>query len=171
VEERVYRTIEDFLAHWKEESAGFSELLAVLTDESLDQPVADGHRTLGRIAWHLVTTVPEMMSKTGLGIRSVAEDAPLVASAGEIAEAYERVAIDLDDAIRTSWKDADLAVEDEMYGSRWTRSYTLKCLVEHQIHHAGQMTVLMRQAGLPVPGRYGPAKEDWAKHGMEPPAV
>jgi uncharacterized damage-inducible protein DinB len=28
------------------------------------------------------------------------------------------------------------------------------------------MTVLMRQAGLRVPGIYGPAKEEWEEHGM-----
>jgi len=33
------------------------------------------------------------------------------------------------------------------------------------------MTVLMRQAGLRVPGVYGPAHEDWAGMGMEPPEV
>ena len=31
------------------------------------------------------------------------------------------------------------------------------------------MTVLMRQAGLTVPGVYGPAKEEWAVAGMEAP--
>jgi uncharacterized damage-inducible protein DinB len=33
------------------------------------------------------------------------------------------------------------------------------------------MTVLMRQAGLAVPGMYGPAREDWAKYGMAAPAI
>ena len=32
-------------------------------------------------------------------------------------------------------------------------------LINHQNHHRGQMTVLMRQAGLTVPGVYGPAKK------------
>ena len=40
-------------------------------------------------------------------------------------------------------------------------------LINHQNHHRGQMTVLMRQAGLTVPGVYGPAKEEWATAGME----
>lgn len=31
------------------------------------------------------------------------------------------------------------------------------------------MTVLMRQAGLPVPGIYGPAKEEWTTFGLEAP--
>jgi uncharacterized damage-inducible protein DinB len=54
-----------------------------------------------------------------------------------------------------------------MYGQRWKRGFTLTALVEHQIHHRGQMTVLMRQAGLRVPGIYGPAREDWASMGMK----
>ena len=33
------------------------------------------------------------------------------------------------------------------------------------------MTVLMRQAGLRVPGFYGPVREDWAQWGMEVPTV
>ncbi|MBI2416475.1 MAG: hypothetical protein HYV28_00920 [Ignavibacteriales bacterium] len=28
------------------------------------------------------------------------------------------------------------------------------------------MTVLMRQAGLKVPGAYGPSREEWAAYGM-----
>ena len=35
-----------------------------------------------------------------------------------------------------------------------------------EAHHRGQMTVLMRQAGLTVPGIYGPAQEEWAAMGM-----
>lgn len=30
----------------------------------------------------------------------------------------------------------------------------------HQVHHRGQMTVLMRQAGLHVPSIYGPSRDD-----------
>ena len=54
-----------------------------------------------------------------------------------------------------------------MYGMSWKRGTTLSILVNHQAHHRGQMTVLMRQAGLMVPGVYGPAKEEWASMGME----
>ena len=63
-----------------------------------------------------------------------------------------------------------LTVEDEMYGQRWTRGFSLGALVNHEIHHRGQMTVLMRQAGQKVPGLMGPAKEEWSQFGMpEPP--
>jgi uncharacterized damage-inducible protein DinB len=39
-------------------------------------------------------------------------------------------------------------------------------LITHQIHHRAQMTVLMRLAGLKVPGVCGPAKEEWKAMGM-----
>jgi uncharacterized damage-inducible protein DinB len=42
----------------------------------------------------------------------------------------------------------------------------LRVLIQHEVHHRGQMTVLMRQAGLEVPGVYGPAREEWAACGM-----
>jgi uncharacterized damage-inducible protein DinB len=44
-------------------------------------------------------------------------------------------------------------------------------LISHQIHHRGQMTVLMRQAGLAVPSIYGPVKEGWAQYGVAAPRV
>jgi uncharacterized damage-inducible protein DinB len=71
----------------------------------------------------------------------------------------------------TAWTDVDLDTVDDMFGERWTRRFTLLVLINHQIHHRGQMTVLMRQAGLRVPGMYGPAMEDWAQWNMEPPVV
>ena len=46
-----------------------------------------------------------------------------------------------------------------MYGQKWKKKFTLQALILHEIHHRGQITVLMRQAGLRVPGSYGPAKE------------
>jgi uncharacterized damage-inducible protein DinB len=35
-------------------------------------------------------------------------------------------------------------------------------LVRHLIHHRGQLIVLMREAGLIVPGVYGPSREETA---------
>ena len=58
-----------------------------------------------------------------------------------------------------------------MYGATWPRSFTLFVLIGHEIHHRGQMTVLMRQAGLKVPGIYGPSYEEWVNYKMQPPAI
>ena len=66
-------------------------------------------------------------------------------------------------AIREQWTDETLKEEKDMYGQMWPIGTTLELLVAHQTHHRGQMTVLMRQAGLTIPGIYGPAKRrKWA---------
>ena len=64
-----------------------------------------------------------------------------------------------------------LQVEDNMFGETWKRSYSLTVIVQHEIHHRGQMTVLMRQAGLKVPGVFGPSKEEWANYNAPIPEV
>jgi len=55
-----------------------------------------------------------------------------------------------------------------MYGQEWMNAFSLWVEVGHQIHHRGQMTGLMRQAGLKIPGLYGPAREEWEAMGMKP---
>ena len=71
-------------------------------------------------------------------------------------------------ALKDQWKDSELNDEINMYGQQWKKKDVLKSLVYHQIHHRGQITVLMRQAGLKVPGVYGPAREEWEQMGMTP---
>ncbi|MNF01709.1 DinB family protein [compost metagenome] len=56
-----------------------------------------------------------------------------------------------------------------MYGELWEKGKILRVLISHQSHHRGQMTVIMRILGLPVPGLYGPSKEEWAEFGMIAP--
>jgi uncharacterized damage-inducible protein DinB len=74
----------------------------------------------------------------------------------------------LADQIGAKWKDATLMQEKNFYGMMWKLGMMLDILIRHEVHHRGQMTVLMRQAGLKVPGVYGPAKEEWANYGMKP---
>lgn len=167
----MFRRLTDFAKTWEYESGATLKLLRVLTDASLATAVGPQDRTLGRLAWHITQSIPEIMRRTGLEVQGPAEDAPLPAHASEIAAAYEQMAAALDDEIRLDWSDKSLKSEDDMYGERWKRGVTLLALVMHQAHHRGQMTVLMRQAGLAVPGVYGPSREEWANMGMEPPAI
>lgn len=97
-------------------------------------------------------------------------DSAPASQASEHVAAYDLASNSLVEAI-SAWSDTDLDTVDEMFGERWTRRFTLQVLINHQIHHRGQMTVLMRQAGLRVPGIYGPAREDWAQWDMKPPVV
>lgn len=165
----MFRKVEDFLAVWDYEAEATLKLLGALTDESLHRKLHPDVRTLGRLAWHITQTIPEMATRTGLRVGGPGDEDPVPASAAELAARYKEAAESLAREIRGRWTDADLEVEDELYGERWPRGRTLFVLNGHQAHHRAQMMVLMRLAGLPVPGVYGPAREDWAKFGMPAP--
>lgn len=164
-------TISQFVYIWSQELEATQKLLKHLTDNSLSRSVGPGGRTLGRLAWHITTTIPEMMSRTGLTLAGPGPDDPVPGSAKEIFNGYNVAAISLLEQVRAGWDDGSLAVKDDMYGEMWPRGRTLMSLILHQVHHRGQMTVLMRQAGLEIPGLYGPARQEWEAYGMKPPEI
>ena len=104
----MFSTIDDFLKDWKYESEATLKVLRNLTDSSLEQRVGPDDRTLGLLAWHIATSMPEMLGQAGIPFPVTLEAGPAPTSAA----------------------------------------------------------VLMRQAGLKVPGVYGPAREEWAAMGM-----
>ena len=161
----MLRKIEDFIKDWEYEAEATGKVLNALTDESLSQKVTPDGRSLGFLAWHLTLTLGEMLGLVGLKIDAPGHDQESPASAAAIATAYEKAAKSVADQVKTNWTDETLLQEDNMYGETWARGLTLFYLIAHQAHHRGQMTVLMRQAGLPVPGVYGPSKEEWAAMG------
>ncbi len=167
----MFYSIEDFAKAWEYESTATQSLMDELTDASLSQKVAEGHRSLGRVAWHIVTTIPEMMGRTGLTFHALSAEAPLPSAAEQIKKGYAAVSKELLNQIKQNWADSALKVEDDMYGEKWSRGQSLQILIDHQIHHRGQMTVLMRQAGLKLSGIYGPSKEEWSNLGAPVPEV
>ena len=167
----MFHTLNEFAASWAWEAGETQKLFDVLTDASLGQSVDPNGRSIGRIAWHIAQTIPEMMGRTGLHVTGLGEHDAVPTSASSIAGAYRAAAKSLLEQMRAEWTDASLTIKDDMYGEQWSRATTLGALIGHQGHHRGQLTVLMRQAGLVVPGIYGPAREEWGAMGMEPPVV
>ena len=163
----MFRKMDDFLKLWAYESEATLKLFRLLTDASLGQSVAPGGRTLGYLAWHCVLTLPEMMKHAGVPVAGPAHDAPQPPLAVMIRQ-YEDSARAITQELPTRWTDAMLSEMIPMYGEQWSRGAVLSALILHQTHHRAQMTVLMRQAGLEVPGLYGPAREEWAAMNLPP---
>jgi uncharacterized damage-inducible protein DinB len=165
----VYTTVTELLSEWNEEAALTQAVMDALTDGSLGQEVWPGGRTLGGIAWHIVTSTPEFLSAFGVKIDAAAAPEGVPASAREIAEGWRSVSAASAERMRDQLDDASLGRVQNAFGREMPTGAIVALLVKHHIHHRGQMTILMRQAGVKTPGVYGPAKEEWVHFGVTTP--
>ncbi len=162
--------LKEFLKEFRQESDSTKKLFSFLTDKSLYQKVNKEGRDIGQIAWHIIVSVGEIGTKMGLKINCPPEDSIPIYNEAEIKTAYINASNSLNNEIEKNWTDATLNEEIEAYGETWKKGVFLSMLIKHEIHHRGQLTVLMRQAGLMVPGVFGPSKEEWGNFGVNPPS-
>lgn len=163
----MFMKIEDFVAEWNQESEITERVLAALSDESLEQTIVPGYRKAGQIAWHLVQSI-HYMAMLGLTFQGPTEGEHAPAAASVIADEYRRVSRSMVDAVASQWTEASLKEGTIVHDVEWKNGASLRFLISHQAHHRGQLTVLMRQAGLRIPDVYGPTYESWIEKGQEP---
>ncbi len=161
-------SIQEFLDDWKYESEMTMKIFAELSDESLQQKVTPNGRSLGKLAWHITYSITEMMGTAGIIFESPLQENAVPGQASQILASYKAAGKNFVEELTKKWTDKELKDEVLMYGENWAKSKVLIALIGHQTHHRGQMTVLMRQAGLKVPGAYGPSFEEWGNYGAEP---
>lgn len=149
----MFRTMQDFSTEWTRESEQTALLLDACTEESLHQRVAEGHWTLGEIAWHLVSSLHYI---THLGLSFPAPNEEASTSAKTMAQEYRTISRELLHAVTTQWNEESLQETIELWGQNWKKGEVLLFTIMHQAHHRGQMTVLMRQAGYAeIPPMFG----------------
>ena len=158
----MYGTINEFVEDWTRESAISLKTLRALTDGSLPQKSDPEGNTLGKIAWHMVVMIGLTGAAAGLEVVAPARGTEAPASAAGIADAYETAARSLGEQATARLKDNQLGSDISYFGRTMRMAQVLQSLMRHQIHHRGQMTILMRQAGVVVPGVYGPSREETA---------
>lgn len=81
----------------------------------------------------------------------------------EIMNTYRSVSENIIQIAKEQLSDEALLNEVNSHGQLTPIGAILRMMVDHQTHHRAQMQVLLRQAGLPVPGVMGPTKEQLAK--------
>jgi len=156
----MYRTVNDFLTDWSNASAGTVKVLDALTDDKLNQTIVEGHNSLGWLGWHLSGAILYFAGQVGLTIHPVGDPKTIPATADEISRAYQQISGDLKTAVERELTDEKMIENVDSHGQQIPRGALLRTMIDHQTHHRGQMTVLLRQAGLRVPGVMGPTKED-----------
>ena len=155
----MYRKTEDFLQEWQEVSEGTLAVFHAMTDEKMDQAIAENHNTLGWLGWHITTAACYFGPLIGLKLDLELDYTYLPKTAAEIIDAYGSVRKQIKQAVM-KMSDEQLLETVDNYGQQTARGSLLRKMIEHEIHHRGQMTVLLRQAGLKVPGVMGPTAED-----------
>ncbi|MBS4202360.1 DinB family protein [Bacillus sp. FJAT-49732] len=154
----MYRKVEDFMRDWNVASAATLNVMKAMTNNKLDQSIAEGHNSLGWLAWHLVGAADAFGHFAGLDVPGPSQDHPVPNDVVEIVAAYEKIISSYKEEI-PKLTDESLLEEVTGFGRPLPRGALLRSLIDHQTHHRGQMTVLLRQAGLTVPPVMGPTKE------------
>ncbi len=166
----MFRRTVDFARSWEREIESTIKVLESLSDESLSRPVVEGGRTLGFLAGHLTSALAQLMADAGIDLAEPAAAAERATTAADFVDAYGQAARLLLQRVQSDWTDESLTGMVDVFGQSMPRGVVLYVAILHQAHHRGQMTVLMRQAGLRVPGVYGPSKDDWIAMGQAPRA-
>ncbi len=156
----MYVTVSDFIKEWNREAMLTQKVLDGLTDDSLQQHVYPEGRTLGRIAWHFTTNIPDYLTHFGLKMQKADNEENVPASAKVIADTFKKLSEEAALAIEQQWSDDSLSQTQKAFGREETNAQILMGLIKHIVHHRGQLTILIRQAGLKPFGVYGPSKED-----------
>ncbi|AOM81865.1 DinB family protein [Salisediminibacterium beveridgei] len=155
----MYRRINDFRLDWLASVNKAEQVIDTITDETMDQAMEAGHNTLGSLAWHLTQSAFGIGRMLEVPVKPpAAEEQPKTAE--ELLAHYHNTAESLELGILQHVKDDMLEDRVHFAGEEMAKGQLLRMIIDHQTHHIGQMTVLLRQAGLKVPGIMGPTKED-----------
>jgi uncharacterized damage-inducible protein DinB len=156
------------LAEFDQEMASTRTTLARLPEDKLEWKPDPRSMSMGRLAAH----VAEMPSWAALTMSTDELDFAAGGYTPAVAQSREHVLQILEDSVKAA-RAAIAAGTDADYMKPWTlRSgdqifLTLPkiavirgMVMNHTIHHRGQLTVYYRMNGVPVPALYGPSADD-----------
>lgn len=155
----MFRIKQDFINQYRMEANTTIACLKELTDESLDQAVSELDRTLGEIAWHVISSVGGFAERAGLKVEGATFDSAKPETVAEMVNVAEEIYNNTLAAYDASLTDESLIEDVDFFDQNMPKGHLLYSMIAHQAHHRGQMTVLMRQADLRVPPIYGPSRD------------
>lgn len=154
-----YFHVQDFLNQYRHESAATAKLLSSISEAHADAEPNPAIRSTRRLAWHLAKTPGNFGKVMGLDITTYT-DADKPDTVAGIAEAFQKSASEFIAAVEQMWGDGNLSDEVQFFGMNMTKGIVLYMLVAHEIHHRGQMQIIMRMVGDVPVGVIGPTQEE-----------
>lgn len=159
----MYRNLNDFIHEWENNCAGTLAIFESITDEKKQVAIVEGHSSLESLSWHLTTAPAYFMGQVGLSLDVELNPKNTPATISEIISNYKAASENVVKVVKENLSDEKLLTEVNSHGRLTPIGAMLRLMVDHQTHHRAQMQVLLRQAGLHVPGVMGPTKEDLVK--------
>ena len=157
---------ESFLAEYDAEMASTRKLLERLPAGRLDWKPHAKSRSLGELAIH-VTELPRWgLRFRGEEFRVGSEKAPALRDAGEFVRRFdENVAAAREGIARMSDEgmEEDFTVrkpDGAVFFTLSRRGVVRRLILNHLIHHRGQLTVYLRLQDVPLPSVYGPTADE-----------
>ncbi len=157
--------LDRFIHTWDAEAAKTARILASIPADKYDfKPDAEG-RSLGELAWHLAesdTYAPFSIERGefSFGVRPPGIERPKTIE--EMAPKFQRLHEESVARVR-KLEDADLDRTMQFFtGPMTIRDLLWNVILFHQIHHRGQLSLLIRLAGSRPAGMYGPVREEMA---------
>jgi uncharacterized damage-inducible protein DinB len=155
------------LPEFEQEMAGTRKVLERVPDEHLDWRPHEKSWTLRDLATH-VATLPRWLGVTltssSFDYLTMPRQAPATSRADLLArfdalvkEGRERLTTSSPEAWQQTW--TLTAGDRQIFSLPRTASFRT-FLMNHLIHHRGQLTVYLRLLNTPVPGLYGPSADE-----------
>ncbi len=166
----MIRKLEDFYTTWGYESESTLKMFEAIPAEHFKNTGSENIRSIARLSWHITESISEMLNHAGLAVEGIADASNGINDIEKVIAEYKKSSKSLIDMLKANWSDDILDEKVNMYGDMWEKGTVLSVLIRHQSHHRGQLSILLRQEGLVIPGMYGPTKEEWIAMGMNPMA-
>jgi uncharacterized damage-inducible protein DinB len=157
-----FQTAAEFLEYWASLRGRTRRLVLCIPPDRLDWTYRAGKFTLGDLVRHLATIERYMYAETVAGRPS-----SYAGCGRELADGYDAVLAFFDRLNQESGEiigglsDADLAARCETpAGVRITRWKWLRAMCEHEVHHRGQIYLMLNLLEIPTPPLFGLTSEE-----------
>ena len=155
------RTIEPFLQYFKNVRERTMRVARCIPSEKMDWSYAPGKFTLGDLLRHIAVAERFMWAETLQGHTS-----RYTTHGKELADGYENVMAFVERLHAESLEIFSKLSDEELRrkcktpdGAEITKWKWLRLMVEHEIHHRGQIYLYLAMLGVPTPPLYGLTSE------------
>ena len=160
--------IDDMLRELEQEAATTRRLLERVPDDQLGWKPHPKARTLGELALHVAVVpggVAQFASTPGPVQAPQFSSGPSPQSADELVPALEKSVAEAREALggmdeRTLQSDFRMMHEGREIFSIPRVAFLRSVMLNHWYHHRGQLTVYLRQLGVPIPSIYGASADE-----------